>query len=75
MTLYEGRVGSDYEVLTTHIEKNLERRLEALGLTDGTRIELLNRKRNGTAIFKVRGTRLAVGKEIAMGIEIKEEQP
>ena len=75
MTLYEGNVGSHYRVLTTHIEKNLERRLEALGLTDGTRIELLNRKRNGTSIFKVRGSRLAVGKEIAMGIEVKEEQP
>ena len=64
MTLYEGKVGSEYEVLTTHIEKNLERRLEALGLTDGTCIELLNRKKNGTSILKVRGSRLAVGRAV-----------
>ena len=39
MTLYEGRVGSDYEVLTTHIEKS-GAASGSVGTTDGIRIEL-----------------------------------
>ena len=33
---------------------------------------LLNKKGSGSVIFKVRGTRLAVGKRISDGIEISE---
>lgn len=72
MTLLEGRVGQSYQVLSSTETIQIERRLEALGLIQGTVIELLNRKRNGATIFKVRGTRLAVGKEIAAGIEVSE---
>ncbi len=72
MTLIEGCVGEAYEVVSTEIDLKILRRLEALGLIPGTKIELLNRKKNGTSIFKVRGTRLAVGKEIAAGIILKE---
>lgn len=70
MTLADGKVGHSYYVESTQLDKTIERRLEALGLTDGTRVELLNRKRNGTSIFNVRGTRLAVGREIASGITV-----
>lgn len=68
MTLAEGNIGSTYKVLEIHLEANIERRLEALGLTEGTNIKVLNKKRNGTSIFNVRGTRLAVGRAIAQGI-------
>ena len=71
MTLADGNVGSTYQVIGLDLEENTERRLEALGLIEGTNIELLNRKRNGTSIFNVRGTRLAVGRQIAQGITVE----
>ncbi len=70
MTLADGNAGSTYQVIGLDLEENTERRLEALGLIEGTNIELLNRKRNGTSIFNVRGTRLAVGRQIAQGITV-----
>ncbi len=70
MTLAEGKIGYTYEVLKINLESNTERRLEALGLTEGTKIEVLNKKRSGTSIFSVRGTRLAVGQAIALGISV-----
>lgn len=73
MTLYEGKVGSVYEVKGIHLEQNsITRRLEALGLNEMTRLQVLNRKRSGAFIIKVRGTRLAVGRHIAQGIEVDE---
>ena len=71
MTLAEGNVGCTYEVQQICLEENTERRLEALGLTEGTDIVILGRKRSGTSIFNVRGTRLAVGRDIARGITLK----
>lgn len=70
MTLRNGIIGNTYIVEDIHVAENIERRLEALGLFKGTPIELLNRKKSGTSIFKVRGTRLAVGPEISEGIHI-----
>lgn len=73
MTLAESKVGHTYTVTDIRLEENIERRLEALGLTYGTKIELLNQKRSKTSVFKVRGTRLAVGREIAYGITVEGE--
>lgn len=73
MTLYEGEKGGVYEVNGVYVEEPITRRLQALGLNDGTRVRILNRKKGGALIIQVRGTRLALGKHIASGIEIKEE--
>lgn len=73
MTLYEGEKGGVYEVDGVYVEEPITRRLQALGLNDGTRVRILNRKKGGALIIQVRGTRLALGKHIASGIEIKEE--
>lgn len=73
MTLEDGTKGKRYQVTDQILEGVFSRRLEALGLTTGTKIEVLNNKRNGSIIFKVRGTRLAVGKKIAQSILIEEE--
>ena len=54
------------------MELPVERRLEALGLTTGTQITVLNKKQNGALIVKVRGTRFALGQHIAAGIQIEE---
>ena len=72
MTLYEGQIGGQYLVEDMKIEEGISRRLQALGLIEGTRLKLLNRKRNGSLIIYVRGTRLALGKHITSGIEVEE---
>ena len=73
MTLFEGKTGKPYQISGLYVEEAITRRLEALGLNDGTIIHVLTRKKNGALIIKVRGTRLALGKYISSGIEIKEE--
>ena len=42
MTLKQGKNNQTYQVLSIDIEQKLERRLEALGLTQGTCITILN---------------------------------
>lgn len=73
MTLYEGKIGNSYEISGVFVEENITRRLEALGLNAKTIVTVLNRKRKGAMIIKVRGTRLAIGKHIAKSIEVKGE--
>lgn len=70
MTILEGTVRENYIVTDIRMEENITRRLEALGINSGTHLILMNRKKNGTVIIKVRGTRWAVGKDIAEGIEV-----
>ncbi len=72
MILINGTIGVTYRVekLTLGLETN--RRLQALGVTKGTKITILNSKKSGSVIFSVRGSRLAVGKEIALGLEVEE---
>lgn len=70
MILANGKIGSVYKVEDIRLEEAITRRLQVLGLTKGTSVELLNKKRNGSVIFKVRGTRFAIGREVAQGIMI-----
>ena len=72
MTVREGKKGYSYLVQNMNLENQVAYRLQALGLTEGTTLTILNNKRRGAVIFKVRGTRLAVGREIAGAIEIQE---
>lgn len=73
MTLYEAKKDREYTIEGLYVEEAVTRRLQALGLNDGTRIKVLNRKRKGALIIQVRGTRLALGKHLSSNIEIKEE--
>ena len=45
-----------------------------MGINSGTKLRLMNRKRNGTVIIKVRGTRWAIGRDIAGGILVNPEE-
>ena len=74
MTLYEGEKGCAYKVRNMRMEESLMRRLQALGLNEGTSIRVLNRKRRWALILYVRGTRLAVGKHISAHIEVDPEE-
>lgn len=72
MVLKEGKNHHTYEVLSIHIELQLERRLEALGLTEGSLITILNNDKQGSLTVKFRGTRFALGRRIADNIEVME---
>ena len=71
MKLSEGRVGNEYFVRVIDSELAAKRRLEILGMTHGARVMVLNSKRSGTKIIKVRGTRFALGAEFSRGISVE----
>ena len=72
MTLYEGQKGSTLQVVHMDLPLQTERRLEVLGMLEGTRITVVNRKRKGAMIIKIRGTRFAMGQSITEHVEVKE---
>ena len=72
MTLKQGKNNKTYQVLSINTELLLERRLEALGLTEGAKITILNNNKKGALTARFRGTRFALGKRIADHIEVKE---
>lgn len=71
MTLDKGVIGKAYTVEALLLPPMMERRLESLGLTKGTTIDVLNNKNAGRLIIKVRGTRLAIGKGISSRIQVR----
>ena len=72
LRLSEGQKGCTYAVDSVMVEQMIARRLEALGMNEKTRVTVLNRKKSGTMIIKVRGTRLAIGSRIAAEIQVEE---
>ena len=72
MTLKQGKNNKTYQVLSINIELLLERRLEALGLTEGAKLTILNNNKKGALTARFRGTRFALDKRIADHIEVKE---
>ena len=61
MNLCDGRIGGQYKVANIALPTNMEKRLEALGMTNGTSVTVLNSKSHGVLIVKVRGTRFPLG--------------
>lgn len=72
MKLNEGEVGETYLVINVTADAAITRRLEALGVNELTPVSVLNKKGSGSVIFKVRGTRLAVGQKISDGILVEK---
>lgn len=72
MKLKQGKNGCTYRVCKIHTEKTLERRLGALGLTEGALITILNNNKKGALTAKFRGTRFALGRQIADHIDVEE---
>lgn len=72
MNLSEGTTGNTYIVENLNLPVNLERRLEALGVISGTPLKILNSKKQGAVIIYVRGSRFAVGYNIAKNIKIRK---
>ena len=71
MKLYEGEIGKTYVVRSVTVEEAVTRRLEALGVNEKTPVTVLNKKKSGTMIIKVRGTRLALGRRITGGLDVE----
>ncbi len=74
MLLSEAVMGESYIVEKIHLPFETERRLEALGMTDRTRISVLNRKGRGILIVKLRGSRFALGAAITHNIEVSRAE-
>ena len=74
LTEYRIEIGGRYVVTGVQVDESITRRLEALGVNEGTPVNILNKKGSGSVIIKVRGTRLALGKRLSEGITVREEQ-
>lgn len=72
MTVLDSILGKTYEVTDISLADDITRRLESLGIFSGTRVDILNKKRNGAVIIKARGARWALGKDFARGIMVRE---
>lgn len=73
MTLAEGKKEKTYQVVDTNADDNLKHRLFALGIIRGTPLTVINRKgKNGAMVIKVRGSRFALGYDIAQKIEVDD---
>ena len=46
MILFDGMSGIEYQITGIYVEYVIERRLEALGLNEGTCIKIITRKKN-----------------------------
>lgn len=71
MVLSNGMVGESYTVQSTSLPMNLAKRLEALGMTKGSSLKVLNKKGHGILIVKIRGTRFALGKNITQNVVVR----
>lgn len=71
MYLKDVETGGTCVVESMDLPFELERRLEALGMTSGTPVSVLNRKGKGIMIVKLRGTRFALGYNITRSIKVE----
>lgn len=71
MLLKDAQIGQTCIVEQIRLPFQMERRLEALGMTKGTPVSVLNRKGKGILIIKLRETRFALGYNITKNITVK----
>lgn len=70
MRLKEGTIGLEYIVSRLDLGMHLKDRLQSLGMITGTQIEVIHKKKNGTMVIDLRGTRFAIGSHITDKIEV-----
>ncbi|NLC43231.1 MAG: ferrous iron transport protein A [Clostridiales bacterium] len=71
MNLTDCAKGSDFIVEKSMLKQPGKRRLEAMGLIEGTRIRKINEAIDGSIIINIRGTRLAIGKDLGSDIIVR----
>lgn len=72
MTLAEGNIDKKYVVEQVNLPITLEKRMESLGMTIGSKVTLLQQKRNKTSVILIRGTKFAIGRDVAYNIYVRE---
>lgn len=72
MLLKDIKAGQSCIVEKMELPFQMERRLEALGMTKESEILVLNRKGKGIMIIKLRGTRFALGYNMTKNITVRE---
>ena len=72
MLLKEIDTGQSCVVEKMNLPFQMEQRLQALGMTKGTTVSVLNRKGKGIMIVKLRGTRLALGYNMTKNITVEK---
>lgn len=70
MLLKDAAIGQTCIVEKIDLPFQMERRLEALGMTNKTPISVLSKKGKGILIIRLRGTRFALGYNITKNIEV-----
>lgn len=68
MKLNETKVGGVVTVKQMELSPATMMRLKALGMTNGTMVRVLHKKKSGSMVLSVRGTRLALGSRITGAI-------
>lgn len=72
MLLKDIQKGQSCIVEQIRLPAQMERRLEALGMTKESVISVLNRKGKGIMIIKLRGTRFALGYNMTKNITVRK---
>lgn len=72
MLLKDIPAGQSCIVEKLSLPPQMERRLEALGMTKESMISVLNRKGRGIMIIKLRGARFALGYNMTKNITVRE---
>ena len=74
MLLKDAKIGDVCIVERISLPFQMERRLEALGMTKDTPVSVINRKGRGILIIKLRGPRFALGYNITKNIEVRRAE-
>lgn len=72
MLLKDIEVGQSCVVERMELPFQIQRRLEALGMTRRAQVAVVNRKGRGILIVKLRGSRFALGEQITKNITVSK---
>lgn len=70
MKLSEGNCHTVYTIMDLNVSMQIKDRLQSLGMIRSSHIEVIQKKRNGTMIINIRGTRFALGAGLTKEIEV-----
>lgn len=73
MDLKDASIGDTVIVTEINLPFQMERRLEALGMTKSTPVTVINKKGRGIMVIKIRGTRFALGYNVTRNIKVRTD--
>ncbi len=71
MTLSQTQISESVCIDKMNLNQDQVRRLRSLGMMEGTKVKVLQKKRSGTLVVDVRGTRFAIGYQMGDEIGVK----